>query len=220
MGLTKGKHLSHWVRLAGACLASALVSQTWAQGIYTCVDRHGRRITADRPIAECSDREQRELSSTGTVRRSIGPMLSDVEREELEARKRKEAEEREKIQEQRRRERALLARYPDRASHDTERAAALEVVEELMAGADKRLAELAVQREKAQKELDVYKRNPSSAPFSLRRKLTEVEEDVKLQERFLAKQVQEKHRIQQRFNQELEQLLSLWAAQKAAEGSR
>lgn len=195
----------------------ALASQAWAQGIYTCVDRHGRRLTADRPIAECSDREQRELSSTGTVRRNIGPMLSDVERDELEARKRKEAEERSKVQEQRRRERALLARYPDRASHDTERAAALEVVEELMSGADKRLADLALQRDKAQAELDAFKRNPASAPFSLRRKLTEIEEDAKLQERFLAKQVQEKHRIQQRFNYELEQLQSLWGVQKASD---
>ena len=49
-------------------------------GIYTCVDRNGRRLTADRPIAECLDREQRELGPSGIVRRQIGPSLTEQER--------------------------------------------------------------------------------------------------------------------------------------------
>ena len=67
-------------------IASLVGPCAWAQqsntgSIYTCVDRQGRRLTADRPIAECLDREQRELNSSGTTRRVIQPTMTASERE-------------------------------------------------------------------------------------------------------------------------------------------
>ena len=62
----------------GAQVASAQPMEA-AGGIYTCVDRNGRRLTADRPIPECLDREQRELSPSGMTRRQIGPSLTELE---------------------------------------------------------------------------------------------------------------------------------------------
>lgn len=92
-------HKTAWLigelALAGLATASAWAQQTGPVGsIYTCVDRNGRRLTADRPIAECVDREQRELGPSGIVRRQIGPTLTEQERAALEVRQRKEAEER------------------------------------------------------------------------------------------------------------------------------
>src|SRR5574337_1145052 len=113
--------------MAGALLAMA--APAWAQQgkstqeVYTCTDRHGRRITADRPIAECVDREQRILDHTGTERRRIGPTLTEHERAAQEVQRRQEAQERARIVEERRRERVLLARYPDEAAHQAEREA-------------------------------------------------------------------------------------------------
>ena len=49
-------------------------------GIYTCIDAHGRRLTSDRPIPACIDREQRELNRDGTVRRIIPPTLTATDR--------------------------------------------------------------------------------------------------------------------------------------------
>ncbi|WP_432214584.1 DUF4124 domain-containing protein, partial [Salmonella enterica] len=44
------------------------MSPAWAQGgIYTCVDAKGRKLTADRPILDCIDREQKELNASGQV---------------------------------------------------------------------------------------------------------------------------------------------------------
>src|SRR3989344_5313328 len=103
----------------GAELASAQ-SQGATGGIYTCVDRNGRRLTADRPIPECLDREQRELSPSGITRRQIGPSLTELERAAQDAQNRKDAEERARVVEERRRERVLVARYPDKAAHDVE----------------------------------------------------------------------------------------------------
>ena len=138
---------SAWI-VGGVLLATLGADLAWAQapspsgGIYTCVDRNGRRLTADRPIAECLDREQRELGPSGIVRRQIGPSLTEQERAAQEAQRRKEAEARARELEERRRERALTARYPDKAAHDVERAAAIQLVDDVTATAEKRLVEL------------------------------------------------------------------------------
>ena len=65
--------LKRWV--AGMLLAGASVAAVAQPAIYSCVDGKGRRITSDRPIPECLDREQKELNPSGTVRRSVGPNL-------------------------------------------------------------------------------------------------------------------------------------------------
>ena len=42
-------------------------------GIYSCVDAQGRKLTSDRQIAACVDREQRVLNPSGTVRARLAP---------------------------------------------------------------------------------------------------------------------------------------------------
>lgn len=178
------------------------------------MDRNGRRLTADRPIAECLDREQRELGPSGIVRRQIGPSLTEQERAAQEAQRRKEAEARARELEERRRERALTARYPDKATHDVERAAAIQLVDDVTATAEKRLVELAQQRKAFDVEMEFYKKDPNKAPMALRRKIAENEDSIAEQQRFIAGQDQEKRRVHQRFDVELAQLRKLWDAQR------
>ena len=201
-----------------AALGTVAVAQPAAgpaPGIYSCVDKIGRRLTSDRPIPECIDREQRELSPTGTVRRVIGPTLTEHEREVLEAKRRKDLEERNRIAEERRRERVLLARYPDKAAHDAERAAAITHVDEVTATAKKRIAELQERRKKIDVEMEFYRKDPVKAPMNLQRQLLENTEDMAEQQRFIAGQDQEKRRVHQRFDAELVQLKELWAGRVA-----
>ena len=200
--------------VAGADVARAQ-PQDPAGGIYTCVDRTGRKITADRPIPECLDREQRELSPSGTVRRQIGPSMSENDRALLEAKARKEAEERARVVEERRRERVLTARYPDKATHDIERAVAIQLVNDVTATAEKRVAELKQQRKGFDTEMEFYKKDPNKAPMTLRRKIAENEDSIAEQQRFLAGQDQEKRRVHQRFDTELALLRKLWESQRA-----
>ena len=210
---------SAWI-VGGVLLAT--LGADWARaqapgtsgGIYTCVDRNGRRLTADRPIAECLDREQRELGPSGIVRRQIGPSLTEQERAAQEAQRRKEAEARARELEERRRERVLTARYPDKAAHDVERAAAIQMVDDVTATAEKRLVELAQQRKAFDVEMEFYKKDPNKAPMTLRRKIAENEESIAEQQRFIAGQDQEKRRVHQRFDVELAQLRKLWDAQR------
>lgn len=192
----------------------------WAQptpttSIYTCVDAKGRKLTADRPIADCTDREQRVLGPTGTERQRVGPTLTEQERSALEAQRRKETEERARVADERRRERALMTRYPDKATHDTERTQALEQVDQITVVAEKRIVELQDQRKKLNTEMEFYKRDPNKAPMNLRRMLAENEDALAEQQRFVAGQDQEKRRVNQRFDAELAQLRKLWETQRS-----
>ncbi len=209
---------SVWI-MGAVVLATLGTDSAWSQAtsaasIYTCVDRNGRRLTADRPIAECLDREQRELSPSGMTRRQLGPSLTEHERAALEAQRRKEAEARSRELEERRRERVLTTRYPDKATHDVERFAAIQQLDDVTATAEKRMAELKEQRKALDVEMEFYKRDPARAPMFLRRKIAENEDSIAEQLRFIAGQDQEKRRVHQRFDVELAQLRKLWESQR------
>ena len=208
-------------RVAQVLVLSGLVLANlpaWAQnsgqnrsGIYTCIDAHGRRITSDRPIQECIDREQRELGPSGTVRRVVPPSYTAEERARIEAQRRAEDEARARVNEERRRERALLIRYPNQDAHDKDRAVALTQVDEVVDAVKKREQELATQRKEIDQELEFYQADPTRIPAWLRRKLEDNEQQVQVQKRFLAEQDQEKRGINERFDEELAKLRQLWS---------
>ncbi len=211
----------NWLARTLVLLLCAGALPAWAQApapsaptsnVYTCIDAKGRRLTADRPIADCADREQRVLGPSGTERERLGPTLTEHERAARDAQRRKELEERARLADERRRERALVARYPDQAAHDAERAAAQEQVDEVTRVAQKRIVELLEQRKKLAGEMEFYKKSPAQAPMHLRRAVAENDDQIAEQERFVANQAQEKRRVNQRFDAELLQLRKLWAA--------
>ncbi|WP_323745940.1 DUF4124 domain-containing protein [Diaphorobacter caeni] len=187
--------------------------------VYSCVDKNGRRITADRPIPECIDREQRVLDKTGTERRRIGPTLTENERTQLDAQRRADAEQKAKVADQRRRERALITRYPDEATHNAERVTALAVFNDLIQIAYKRIEQLRSDRAAINTELEFYQNDPKKAPAKVQRRIADNEEDIAEQQRYIATQQDEKRKVQQRFDTELVQLKELWAAERAATGS-
>ncbi|MES2785503.1 MAG: DUF4124 domain-containing protein [Pseudomonadota bacterium] len=181
------------------------------QGIYTCIDAKGRRITADRPITECLDREQRELTPSGTVKRRVGPSLTAEERAAEELRAARALEETKRIQEEKKRERALIARYPDRATHDRERAASLALIDGVIATANKHRLELEAQRRKLDVELEFFKGDASKVPFKLKRQIEENTQAMESQRRFIANHDLEKQRLNARYDEELVKLKAMWA---------
>ena len=194
--------------LAGlACLGGIAT----AQDIYTCVDAKGRTITADRPIAECIDRTQRELSRSGLLKRQLGPTLTMHEQTALEEKEKLAAEIRARENEEKRRDKVLLQRYPTRAAHDQERAAALVQIDEVIKASTKRRGELADQRKAIAAEFEFYVKDPSKAPGALKRKLEENDGSTAVQQKFIQDQELEKKRVNQRFDEELAKLKHLWA---------
>ena len=209
--------LSHL--LLGTLLMAAAAT-AWAQarapgpGIYTCVDAKGRRLTSDRPIVECLDREQRELSGSGTLRRTIPPTPTAQERAVIEERERKAAEDKQRLLDERRAARALLGRYPNRAAHDGERLKALQAQQEVIGSGYRRIDELAQQRKAIAVETEFYK-DPAQWPARLHRLFDENAEQVAAQQRFIAAQEEEKARINGRYDEELARLQPLWAQRNA-----
>lgn len=197
-------------------LASVDFFSAWAQtppvisGVYTCVDAKGRRLTADRPIPECTDREQKILNPSGTVRTKVGPTLTAQERADLEVKEKREIEERNRTADEKRRDRALLMRYPNKTIHDQERQEALSQIAVVIQAAKNRLDELTKQRIVVDEEMEFYKKDPSKAPAYVRRQQEENLQSQAVQRRFISEQEAEIKRVNSRFDDELIRLRQLW----------
>jgi hypothetical protein len=137
--------------------------------IYSCTDPSGKRVTSDRPIAACSDREQRELNADGSVKRIVPPTLTADERSESEAREREAAIERATRVEALRRDRNLLARFPNEAAHNKAREGALDDTRKSVKISEARLALLASERKPLMDEAEFYIGKP--LPTKLRTQL-------------------------------------------------
>ena len=203
--------------LAAAGMAHAQqASGARGAGIYSCTDAKGRTITSDRPIPDCLDREQRELNPSGTTRRKVEPTYTAREQADREDRDRAAQLQAARLVEERRRERALLVRYPNPAAHDRERAEALVQIDVVIQAARKRLAELGEDRKRVDDELEFYKKDPAKAPGALRRRTEDIARSVAVQNRFIGEQEDEKKRVNARFDEEQAKLSPLWAANTAA----
>lgn len=217
---------SGWMRMA---LATALIgagSVAWAQSppttgsIYTCVDANGRKLTSDRPILECLDREQKILGSGGMVRGRLAPTLTAQEQAEAEAKERRAAEVRAKLAEEKRKDRALLTRYPSKAVHEQERRDATAQLGRTIQVAQNRLVDLQKQRAVMDGELEFYKKDPSKAPARLRSQVDENTQSQTMQRQFIAAQEAEVVRVNARFDEELQRLQQLWATLTPSTASR
>jgi hypothetical protein len=199
-----------FLTLSGIVSCACAQSAPAVGGVYTCVDAKGRKLTADRPIAECTDREQKILNPSGTVQSRVGPTLTALERAALEQKAKKEAEELGRIGDEKRRDRALLIRYPNKGVHDSERAEALAQIAVVIKAASTRSDELARQRVAIDGEMEFYKKDPTKAPAYLRRQLEENVQSQAVQKRFIAEQEAEARRVNVRFDDELARLRQLW----------
>ena len=186
-------------------------AQTTEPHIYTCTDARGRKLTSDRPIAECYDREQKLLNPSGTVKGKLPPSLTASERTELELKEKAGLEERARINEEKRRDRALLTRYPNKGVHDKERAEVVNQIGAVRLAAVNRVGELLRQRLEVSLEMEFYVKDPAKAPASLRRSAEESVQNIAIQNRFVADQDAELQRVNTRFDDELIRLKQLWA---------
>jgi hypothetical protein len=213
-----------WWTLCGTVAVAQPSTAAPTGSIYSCVDAHGRRLTSDRPILSCIDREQRELNRSGGTRRVIPPTLSATERE-ARARQDREAElAQQRARDAISRDQALVTRYPDKAAHDASRAQALAQTQAVDQAAEQRLAELAAERKALDDEMEFYRKDPSRAPATVRRGIEYNARSVAEQRRAIAAQQAERDRINAQFDEEARRLQALWQgrqpAPQAASGKR
>lgn len=201
-----------WLVLATAPAVAIAAGQGRVEpsaGIYTCVDERGRKLTADRPIPECTGKEQRILNRDGSLKDVLPPTLTAEERAEKEARDRKAAEARAAQADAVRRDRNLMARYPSEEPHQRAREAALDTVRLAMRNTEQRLLELRRERKPLLDEAEFYRNRP--LPLPLRQALEANDASTQAQQSAAATQQAELERINRLYDAELDRLRRLWA---------
>ena len=192
--------------------AGAALAQTPAVkggGIYTCTDDKGRKLTSDRPIAECASKEQQLLNRDGSVRAIVPPTLTADERAEKEARDRAAAEARAAAADAVRRDRNLMARYPTEAAHRRAREAALDTVRLAAKATEIRLRELASERKPLLDEAEFYLGKP--LPPRLKAQIDANDAAAEAQRAAVLTQEAELQRINKLYDAELDRLRRLWS---------
>jgi hypothetical protein len=205
---------SRSLRLLPAALVAGAVGVAWAQTdksgprIYTCTDASGKRITADHPIPECLDKDQKELRPDGSVKRVVPPTPTADERAAQEARERTEQAERVARQDAIRRDRNLMARFPNKAAHDKARKAALDDSDNAVRLSEARIKLLQDERKKLDDETEFYPGKP--LPSKLRSALDANDAALEAQRSLIQNQKDELVRINANYDAELLHLEQLW----------
>lgn len=208
-----------------ACRARTMAAAAWvslivappvlaqaAGGIYTC-DYNGKKLTSDRPIPQCIDREQRILNSDGSTRERIPPTPTADERSAIEAKQAQEVLERENRREAVRRDRNLLQRFPTEAVHNKAREAALDDIRKSLRTSETRLAKLEQERKPLLDETEFYVGKP--LPPKLKQQIEANEATTAAQRSLVLNQQAEIVRINNLYDVELERLRKLWAGAPA-----
>jgi hypothetical protein len=177
--------------------------------IYSCVDASGKKLTSDRPIPECTNREQKLHNADGSLRKIVPPTPTADERAEAEAAERRVATDRAAQQEAVRRDRNLLQRFPNEAAHRRAREAALDDVRKAVRTSEDRLKALAIERKPLLDEAEFYA--DRALPAKLRQALDANDASVEAQRVLVQNQEAEVARINTAFDIELERLKRLWA---------
>jgi hypothetical protein len=181
--------------------------------IYSCIDANGKRLTSDRPIPECTTRDQRVLNPDGSVKHVLPPTMTAEERAEKEARDRQAAAERVQQQDAIRRDRNLMVRFPHEVAHNKARHAALDDVKAALQRSQRRLADLAVERKPLLDEAEFYVGRP--LPPKLKQQLEANDTAVDAQRVLIHNQEAEIVRVDALYDAELARLRKLWAGAPA-----
>jgi len=198
-----------------ALVAVAGLPQAMAQApaapspIYTCINADGRRLTSDRPIPECNDREQRVLNSDGSVRAVREPSFTSEERAARDEAENRRNQERISRLEAVRRDRNLLARFPSEAAHHKAREAALGVVQDSIKRSEQRIADLQKERKPLADEAEFYV--GKQMPLKLKLQIEGVDVSIEAQRAIAANQKVEAQRINALYDAELGHLKRLLA---------
>lgn len=198
-----------WAGAAGAAPSNPSKPDAPGRAIYSCVDAQGHRLSSDRPIPECLAQEQRMLNRDGSARGVLPPALSPEEKARQDAIKRAAEQQRLAREAEARRDRALLARYPDLLAHDSARTRAQDPVTKQIEAAQRRLAELDAERQVLSNEREANGKKP--LPQALRARIAANEGAIEAQNTILRDQQTERERLNLQFDAELARLRALWA---------
>jgi hypothetical protein len=192
-------------------LVSALpawAAQGAATTIYSC-EANGKKITSDRYIQDCADREQRVLNGDGSLRQILPPTMTVEERAAKDALEKIAREREAREREAKRRDLNLLQRFPNEDAHRNKRELALGDVRKSIKASEARLALLAKERKPLDDETEFYVGKP--LPPLLRQQIDANDAAADALKTLMQGQQEELVRVTALYDAELQRLKKLWA---------
>jgi len=179
--------------------------------IFQCVLSDGRKLTSDKPIAECINvgKPQRELNKDGSEKAIVEAPPTEDEKAERDKIRRQRDAERTAYEIEVRRDRDLLKRFPDEASHGKARAKALDDVAGSVRNSEARIKLLLQERKPLQDEAEFYVGKP--LPSKVKLALDANDASLEAQRSLVQNQQTEVVRINTLYDAELARLKKLWA---------
>jgi len=180
--------------------------------IFQCVLPDGRKVTSDKPIAECMNvgKAQRELNKDGSEKAVVEAPLTEDEKVERERIRRQREAERTAYEIEVRRDRDMLKRFPNEVAHGKAREKALDDVASSVRNTEARVKLLLQERKPLLDELEFYP-SPRPVPHKLRLALDANDASLEAQRSLVQNQQTEVVRINALYDTELARLKKLWA---------
>ncbi|MCE9660156.1 MAG: hypothetical protein K8R60_16460 [Burkholderiales bacterium] len=178
--------------------------------IFQCVLPDGKKLTSDKPIAECMNvgKPQRELNKDGSEKGVFeAPPTEDEKAERDRIRRIREAEKTAQEIEVRR-DRDMLKRYQNEAAHAKAREKALDDVASSVRNSEARIKLLLAERKPLMDEAEFYV--GKSLPAPLKAKLDANDASLEAQRSLVQNQQIEVVRINALYDTELGRLRKLW----------
>jgi hypothetical protein len=179
--------------------------------IFQCVLPDGKRVTSDKPIAECMNvgKAQRELNKDGSEKGVVEAPLTEDEKAERERLRRQREAEKTAQDIEIRRDRDMLKRFPNEAAHAKAREKALDDVANSVRNSEARSKLLLRDRKPVLEEHELYP-PPKQAPAKLKLQLDANDASLEAQRSLVQNQQTEVVRINALYDAELARLRKLW----------
>jgi hypothetical protein len=192
-------------------LQAARAAEPTSPRIFQCVLSDGRKVTSDKPIAECmtAGKPQRELNKDGSEKAIVEPPLTEDEKAERERLKRQREAERTAYEIEVRRDRDLLKRFPNEAAHAKAREKALDDVATSVRNSEARIKLLLQERKPLENEAEFYV--GKALPAKVKLGLDANDAALEAQRSLVQNQQTEVVRINALYDAELARLKRLWA---------
>ena|SRR5436190_12583943 len=191
-------------------LQSAVAADAGSPRIFQCVLPDGRKLTSDKPIAECMNvgKPQRELNKDGSEKAIVEAPPTEDEKAERDRMRRQRDAERTAQEIEIRRDRDLLKRYPNEAAHAKARERALDDVASSVRNSEARIKLLLQERKPLDDEKEFYV--GKSMPNKLQLALDANDAALDAQRSLVQNQQTEIVRVNTNFDTELARLKKLW----------
>ena len=179
--------------------------------IFQCVLPDGRKVTSDKPIAECMNvgKPQRELNKDGSEKAIVEAPLTEDEKADRDRMQRQRDAERTAYEIEVRRDRDLLKRFPNEAAHGKAREKALDDVASSVRNSEARIKLLLQERKPLVDEAEFYVGKP--LPNKVKLGLDANDAALEAQRSLVQNQQTEVVRINALYDAELARLKKLWA---------